>query len=239
MKVKNNVVSNGFNQKQLAILIGVVVVVGLIAGFIGAGINNSIMTGNAFLDKGQINSSIYPDNVLLKNNFWIGWKTASGIPLSMINLDKNNILRIGHQSSDGPKAVSIWTTGHPNALIVDNSGNVTVNKTIYAYDVIIKNENSSLNKGLMLFGQGRFGQGWYGNASEAKINKFIVNLTNIHGSCPANIADFTINGIHIDDMKLGECRRLTYQNIKFCYDGGSCGGIPSVGSYSYTIEDFS
>lgn len=111
--VKN--ISNGFNKKQLGILVGVVVVVGLIAGIIGSGIGNSI-TANVISDS-QYGAGKYNAGALLlgdksTNTAWqvthrgdaagseeagdlaVYYKDATGKWVENLLLDKNGYLTV-------------------------------------------------------------------------------------------------------------------------------------------------
>jgi len=126
---------NSLDVKQWTILILVVAVVGLVAGFIGSGISNS---SKVSLSPGDINSYpdmvTYPGSLFLGYGKMIGFKTSNNNLRTMLQLVSSsngpNTLRIGNDAVDGTDAVSIYTEGHKDALVVDKDGNVIIGTTM-------------------------------------------------------------------------------------------------------------
>ena len=137
------------NYKQGALLIGVVFVVGLVAGLIGAGISNSANISLSPSNTTDVNT--YPDMVSYPGSLFMGYGKMFGFltstnnyrtMLQLVNTPNGpNTLRIGNNNIwDGTDAVSIYVEGKPNALVVDKNGNVNVNGNLTANNLYTKEE---------------------------------------------------------------------------------------------------
>ncbi|MFA5992244.1 MAG: hypothetical protein WC796_00890 [Candidatus Pacearchaeota archaeon] len=168
--MKANNISSGFNQKQLAIVIGVVVVVGLIAGFIGSGINNSLTA-----------------NVISDSQYGAGKMNAGAVVLE--DKSTNTAWQITHRGSAagyeaGDLAVYYkgWEGNWSEKLLLDKEGNIITSGNVLK--PVPFNSYQLLKEGDLFVTKGFYSQTW-------KVVKIDVHNSRI------NFQDITNGGLNV------------------------------------------